>query len=257
MRITINLASRPFADIGPAIKQLRIGMGALAVVAIVLGIGLHALQRKADAARAREHTLDTAIAKVNQERTGYTAMMQQPQNAEVLQQSGTLNKLIDAKAFSWTLAMEDLETVLPGGVQVTTLEPVVDKKTGQISVRLRVLGPRDKAVELVQNLEHSHRFLQPRIIGETAESSNTPNALMEPVSASNRVNFDVLADYNPATADERHAQKKRAQATKSTDENAPHNERFRTGPGLRRPPYAPRPKPQVKHQPKPQAGVPR
>lgn len=253
MRITINLASRPFADIGPALKQLRIGMGALAVVAIALGFGLHALQRQADAARAREHTLDTAIAKVNQERTAYTAMMQQPQNAEVLQQSETLNKLIDAKAFSWTLAMEDLETVLPGGVQVTTLEPVVDKKTGQISVRMRVLGPRDKAVELVQNLEHSHRFLQPRIIGETAESTNTPGAALEPVSASNRVNFDVLADYNPATAEERHAQKKRAEAANTADENAPHNERFRTGPGLRRPPHVPRPN----HQPKPQAGVPR
>ena len=256
MRITINLASRPFADIGPAIKQLRIAGAALAVVAVALGFGLHGLQRKADAARAREHTLDTAIAKVDQERSGYTAMMQQPQNAEVLQQSGTLNKLIDAKAFSWTLAMEDLETVLPGGVQVTTLEPVVDKKTGQISVRLRVLGPRDKAVELVQNLEHSHRFLQPRIIGETAESSNTPNAALEPVSASNRVNFDVLADYNPATAEERHAQKKRAESAKTADENAPRKERFHAGPGLRRPPYTPRTTHQTR-QPKPRPGVPR
>lgn len=253
MRITINLASRPFADLGPALKRLRIAMGALAIVAIALGFGLHALQRKADAARAREHTLDTAIAKVNQERTGYTAMMQQPQNAEVLQQSETLNKLIDAKAFSWTLAMEDLETVLPGGVQVTTLEPVVDKKTGQISVRMRVLGPRDKAVELVQNLEHSHRFLQPRIIGETAESTNTPNAAMEPVSASNRVNFDVLADYNPANPEERRAQKKRAEAARAAGDNAPPNESFRTGPGLHRLPHTAHPN----RHPKPMAGAPR
>ena len=44
--------------------------------------------------------------------------------------------------FSWTLAMEDLETVLPGGVQVTTLEPMRDKD-GHITLHLRVLGPRD------------------------------------------------------------------------------------------------------------------
>ena len=41
MRITLNLATRPFADLGPAIKRLRIGMAVLAVLAIVLGLGLH------------------------------------------------------------------------------------------------------------------------------------------------------------------------------------------------------------------------
>ena len=49
--------------------------------------------------------------------------------------------------------MEDLETVLPGGVQVTTLEPVRDKQ-GNITLRLRIVGPRDKDLETVQNLEH-------------------------------------------------------------------------------------------------------
>ena len=42
-----------------------------------------------------------------------------------------LNQLFDEKTFSWTLAMEDLETVLPGGVQVATLDPTRDQKTGQ------------------------------------------------------------------------------------------------------------------------------
>lgn len=249
MRITINLASRPFADVGPILKRLRIGMGVLAVVAIALGFGLHALQSKADAARAREQKLDVAISRVNQERSGYNSMMQEPKNATVLQQSETLNKLIDAKAFSWTLAMEDLETVLPGGVQVTTLEPMVDKKTGNISVRLRVLGPRDKAVELVQNLEHSHRFLQPRIINETAESTNTPGAALEPVSASNRVNFDVLADYNPATTEEQRPAKKHAAAEKAAQEKTPANASFHTGPRLRRPPYRSLPSKQTQHRP--------
>ena len=95
-------------------------------------------------------------------------MMQQPDNARTLQQAENLNRLFDEKSFSWTLAMEDLETVLPAGVQVNTLEPTV--KDGQISVRLRVVGPRDRDVGLVENLEHSRHFLLPRIVGETAES---------------------------------------------------------------------------------------
>ena len=32
MSITLNLATRPYADIGPALKRLRIAMAALAVL---------------------------------------------------------------------------------------------------------------------------------------------------------------------------------------------------------------------------------
>jgi type IV pilus assembly protein PilN len=203
MRIQLNLATRPFADLGPAIKQLRIAMGVLAVLAIGLGVGLDLLHRKAEEARATEHKVEVRILAVNQEHQGYLNLMQQPANADVLAQAQSLNQLFDEKAFSWTLAMEDLETVLPGGVQVATLEPVRDTKTGIITLHLHVLGPRDRAVELVKNLEHSRRFLSPRIVGENAESANGNNQQAEPVSASNRVNFEVWANYNPADETER------------------------------------------------------
>lgn len=243
MRITLNLASKPFADIGPMLHRTRILIGVLALLAIALGAGVYAMRAKAAAARHREESVDDGIAKLQQERQGYTALMRQPDNAAVLDQSEALNRLIDQKSFSWTLAMEDLETVLPGGVQVTTLEPIRDKKDGHITVRMRVVGPRDKAVDLVKNLEHSRRFLQPRIIGESMESSNAaPGQAIEPVSASNRVNFDVLADYNPATREERKAanRKAAANARKEADANGTPAEtgaENRRGPGMRRPPY--------------------
>ena len=207
MRITLNLASRPFADLGPAIKRLRIAMGLLVLASIGLGLGLRAIDEKADEARARDHSLDGQIARINRERQGYQSLMAQPANARLLDQVGTLNRLFDEKAFSWTLAMEDLETVLPGGVQVSTIEPV-RAKDGHITLHLRVIGPRDRAVELVRNLEHSKRFLLPRIVGENAESTGGPGQRLEPVSASNRVDFDLLAEYNPALPGERKAAKK-------------------------------------------------
>ena len=105
--------------------------------------------------------MQSKIDAINRERQGYQDLMRQPANAQLLTQVGTLNQLFDEKTFSWTLAMEDLETVLPGGVQVTTLEPVRDK-TGNITLKLRVVGPRDRAVDLVQNLEHSRHFLLPQ-----------------------------------------------------------------------------------------------
>lgn len=201
MRVAINLASRHFADVAPAIKNLRVAMGVLALVAIALGLGISALHHKAEAARQRAHSLDGQIAQITHERQQYQAMMQQTDNARTLQQAQNLNQLFDEKSFSWTLAMEDLETVLPAGVQVNTLEPSI--KDSQISVRLRVVGPRDRDVALVENLEHSRHFLLPRIVGETAESQGGPNQRQEPVSASNRVNFDMLADYTPGTPEDR------------------------------------------------------
>lgn len=203
MRITLNLATRPFSDLGPAMKRLRIAMGVLAGVALLLLLGLHALHRKAEEARAREHSLDGAIAGINNERQGYQAMMEKPENARFMEQVAMLNQLFDEKAFSWTLAMENLETVLPGGVQVTQIEPARDKG-GQITLHLRVLGPHNLSDDLVRNLEHSRRFMSPRIVGENAASSNNgPNQPMVPVSTSNQFEFDLLADYIPPTPEER------------------------------------------------------
>lgn len=202
MRVTLNLATRPFADLGPAIKRLRIAMGVMAVLCIGFGIGLHFFHSKAEQARARDHSLDGQINRITREHQQYVDMMHQPPNAALLAQVGALNQIFDEKLFSWTLAMEDLEVVLPGGVQVASIEPA-RAKDGTISLHLRVIGPRDREVELIQNLEHSRRFLMPSIITETAEAGEGQNKLaLEPVSASNRFNFDIQAEYNPATLGE-------------------------------------------------------
>ncbi len=253
MRVSINLASRPFADIAPALKNLRIAMGAFALVAIALGLGLRAVHEKAEEARAHDHSLDGKIAQVKLERQGYENLMHRPDNAGTLLQADNLNQLFDEKGFSWTLAMEDLETVLPGGVQVTTIEPTRGKD-GHITLRLRVIGPRDRAVELVQNLEHSRRFLLPRIVGENSESNGRPGEAVEPVSASNRVDFDVLAEYNPAKPGERKQVKAKAEGTDSSPRRRTRGPQPNPGAVPERPPYTGIPRPHAPLQPR--TGVP-
>ena len=191
----------------------------------------------------RAHSLDGQIAQITHERQQYQAMMQQPDNARTLQQAENLNRLFDEKSFSWTLAMEDLETVLPGGVQVNTLEPTV--KDGQITVRLRVVGPRDRDVGLVENLEHSRHFLLPRIVGETAESEGGPNQRPEPVSASNRVNFDMLADYTPGASEDRKLSTAKGHGKSDPDDAISATRRVRSG----RSPYTGMARPRVPVQP--------
>jgi type IV pilus assembly protein PilN len=245
MRITLNLASRPFADLGPANKRLRIGMGVLAILALLLGLGLHLFHSKAEAARARDHSLDGQIARITQERQAYQDLMRQPANASLLLQAQALNKLFDEKTFSWTL-------VLPGGVMVSTIEPVREKD-GRITLHLHVIGPRDRAVELVSNLEHSKRFLFPRIIGENSESAGGAGQKLQPVSASNSVNFELLAEYNPSTLEERKAARKQAHAAVEAANQPPPAPKPTQPPPANpaRPPYngAPQPAPPQPHAP--------
>jgi type IV pilus assembly protein PilN len=241
MRISLNLATRPFADLGPILKRLRVAMAALATLALALGVGLYLVDKKADAIRVQDRKLDAQIARMANERQGYQATMRQPQNAEVLAQALELNQIFDAKAFSWTLAMEDLETVLPSGVQVTTLEPTRDKN-GNITLHLRVLGPRDRSIQLLENLEHSKRFLRPRMVGESSESAGGPGERVEAVSMSSRVNFDLLADYNPGPSGTRKTTHAGHDASEPAQSSPPAT-------GAHRAPYAGPPRPTAPRKP--------
>ena len=229
MRITLNLATRPFTDLGPAIKRLRVGMAVLAVLCLLFILGLHFFDSQAAEARAREHSLDGAIARIQAERQQAQTFMQRSDNAQLLTQAEFLNEQFDEKAFSWTLAMEAMETVLPPGVQVTSIEPQRGKD-GHITVELRVVGPHDRSVDLVRNLEHSRRFLEPRIESESAENSTNANQQLGPISASNRFEFELFADYNPPALGERMSGKSTADTPASHTPSSAHPPQRGRGP---------------------------
>ena len=197
MRIQLNLASRPFVELGPLYFRLRILVVLLAVTAVPLWLLLATEKRKAAFAQSRLDAVNAQIHALERQRQVFQAAMRQPQNASVLTQSQFLNQMFAEKSFSWTAVMMDLENVLPTGVQVMAIDPV-PTKDGKVTIRLRVSGAHDRGVELVRNLEHSHRFLSPRLARETAENNQNGRG-PEPVNnapAAN-VNFDLLAEYNP------------------------------------------------------------
>jgi type IV pilus assembly protein PilN len=209
MRISINLASRPFVELRPLFARLRIAMAALAVLAIGLGFGLHALNAKAKVATAQMDALRAKTTAVERQRAANEARMRQPDNMSVLERSRFLNALFASKSFSWTAVMMDLERVLPGGVQVTSIDPVISKE-GDVSIRLRVTGDRDKAIQLVRNLETSQRFVSPRLGGETALTAEKASALGRGSAPGarnvntetdallgNGVEFEIFSGYNP------------------------------------------------------------
>lgn len=199
MRITLNLATHPYVELRPLYQRLRVVALLLLVTGAFLWWVLGTQKQKANAAHARATSIETAIARTRGEREQAENSMRQPQNAAVLAQARFLNNLFLHKSFSWTAVMMDLEQVLPAGVQVLNIDPI-PAKDGSVTIHMRVAGPRDKAVSLVRNLEHSRRFRTPRIVGETSQAQNQngrPVANFEPAAINNGVNFDVLAEYNP------------------------------------------------------------
>jgi type IV pilus assembly protein PilN len=174
----------------------------------------------------------------------YRRMMQQPKDAGILQQSAFLNSLFQRKAFSWTATMQDLETVLPTGVQVLAIDPIV-APDGHVIIRLRVTGERDHALALVRNLEKSRHFAAPRLASESLATTQT-NPGMQDVSTANQVNFDILADYRPLPL-EPSSEEKPAKDAKGLKKPAVAQPRKSSGAKAQKQPS------DVKTQPKPNA----
>jgi type IV pilus assembly protein PilN len=196
MRISVNLATRPFVELRPLFARLRLAMGVLAVLAIGLGFALHSLSAKAKVAQAKMDGLKAKTRQFQQERLTNESRMHQPQNVAVLERSQFLNAVFAWKSFSWTAVMMDLEKVLPTGVQVTSIEPAISKE-GDVTIRLRVSGDRDRTVQLVRNLETSQRFLSPRLASEQAQTQEANRSVNAAVVAPGAVQFEILSGYNP------------------------------------------------------------
>jgi type IV pilus assembly protein PilN len=207
MKIAVNLASRPYIDLQSIYSRLQTWIVILALVGGALWYLYHNERTQAETARADVARVENHIRELEQQQRDYRKMMQQPKDAAILQQSEFLNSIFQHKAFSWTATMTDLETVLPTGVQVISIDPIV-APDGHVTIRLRVTGERDRALELVRNLEKSRHFVAPRVATETLATAQGSQGAVQSVSTSNNVNVDILADYRPLPLKARDEEKK-------------------------------------------------
>ena len=220
MRISINLATRPYVQLDRLFRQLRIAIAALAITAVALLAWLHSRSAAARAQGAEVAAIQARTAALNAERTRNEARLREPANAAILRQIDFLNALYQRKSFSWTAVLMDLEEVLPSGVQVTSIDPQI-ASGGQVNIRMRVSGPRERSVQLIRNLEASKRFIAPRLVGEAQQAqekgavgvqmaaaylsgpqTGDPTALVNGNSGAASAgppptDFDIVAGYNP------------------------------------------------------------
>ena len=113
MRLDINLASQPYEDARQFWTRWGTGLGAAAVVTLVLltlTITGWANARRDHRAMAEKRAM---IADRDQLRANAERILNSPENRSTRDESQVLNQLIERKAFSWTLVLENLERVMP------------------------------------------------------------------------------------------------------------------------------------------------
>jgi len=194
MRIDINLASSPYQDArrfwtfwGTGLALLGL-MTALLVYLAVTGF------IRAGHDREQMARLESEIKAYDQEKGQSEAVLNQPQNRMMREQSRFLNELFQRKAFSWTRVFEDLERVMPAHLHVVFIHPDVSAENNA-QIKLLVGGDsREQALDLVRKMEGSKRFKQTRIDSE--KFATDQQRTTDPVQ------FEIVTSYVPLAAPE-------------------------------------------------------
>jgi type IV pilus assembly protein PilN len=189
MRIDINLASQPYHDSRQFWSYWGTGLVLLSLVtALVMFLAATGFVR-AGHDRAQISKLKDKIAAYDREKSEAEAVLNQPQNRALREQSRFLNSLFQRKAFSWTKVFEDLERVMPAHLHVVSINPG-NSADNNLQIKLLVGGDsREQALDLVRKMESSNRFRQTRIESEKVESENQ--------TGGDRVKFEIDALYTP------------------------------------------------------------
>jgi type IV pilus assembly protein PilN len=192
MKFKINLASQPYENAqrfyllwGAVLLVVAALTGALVYGAVLGWRNTHAMSQRVAVEKA---TLD----KLNQQEQADIAILNQPENRDVKDRSLVLNGLIRRKEFSWTLIFADLEQLMPTRLHVISIKPQLNFDN-EIEIHMTVAGDsRDKAIELVHNMEQSREFRHAQVRSET----NVP-VEQGRGQGGDTVVFEISAQYVP------------------------------------------------------------
>jgi Tfp pilus assembly protein PilN len=173
MRLDINLASQPYEDARQFWTRWGTGVGALALLTLILLV--MDVTGFVNARRDRTSIAEkkALIAERDKIRADAESYLNQPEHRTTRDQSQFLNDLIERKAFSWTRVLESLEKVMPPRVHLVSISPRLDEDN-ELSLKMTVAGDsRDRAVELAKRMEESRRFARTQIVSERFSQQQT------------------------------------------------------------------------------------
>ncbi len=189
MRVEINLASRPYEDVGEFYRTWGMLVVAVALITLVLAwLTLSSVMSARTVGRQTAH-LRKQMAQLDREKQAAQDLLNRPENRETRDRSRFLNALIARKAFSWTQVFADLEKIIPAHVHVLAIAPGITEDN-QIQVDMRVEAEsREQSVELIRRLEESKSFRQPQMKSENSQVTSS--------GGRPSVSFDITALYTP------------------------------------------------------------
>jgi len=194
MKFKVNLATQPYEDaqrfflLWGAVLLLIAALTGAQVYGAVLGWrNTHAMAQRIAAEKAN-------LDKLNRQEQADIAILNKPENRDVKERSQVINSLIRSKEFSWTLIFAELEQLMPARLHVVSIKPQLDVNN-EIEVRMKVAGDsREKAIELVHNMEQSREFRHAQVLIESS-SQPDPGRGAQP---GDTVSFEISAQYVPA-----------------------------------------------------------
>ena len=123
MRININLASNPYEAAQEYTRRLGLLVAALAVLTVgLMGYILYQRSQTRDIDQ-KIAAAQQEIASLDAEKAKALAVLNQPQNREVADQSQFLNNLFARKALSWTKVFTEMEKLMPPNIHVVSMKP--------------------------------------------------------------------------------------------------------------------------------------
>lgn len=198
MRININLASQPYEDAKQYVARWGTLVALVGVVTIaLLWLTVHNIRQSSDINRQLSR-MSANISTLDREKAKAEQMLALPQNRGTVDKSEYLNSIFARKAFSWTTVFSDMEKLMPPGLRVLSIAPTLDEQN-ELQVHIIVGGQsRDRAIELVRNLEKTPRF---RDVALRSDVMKVSRSGAESSSSEERdpIKFDIVAQYVPAT----------------------------------------------------------
>lgn len=163
MKYPINLATQPSRKDRPIlVASGAAGLLLVAMLVVLVSLALADRRRSADTRRVIQR-LDQQLARTTAEQSSLGALLQRPENAEVLERSLFLNSLLYWKGISWTKVFADLEKTLPPNVRIMNIRPQVVSEH-QVYLEMMV-GAESQlpVVDLLKRLGSSEAFSSPTV----------------------------------------------------------------------------------------------
>jgi len=229
MRLNINLASQPYEVAREYKRRMTLLIAALSLAAIVLVAYIFYQRAHSRGINRQLADVQGQIDSLNHEESQARAILNKPANHVIADQSEFLNDLFARKAMSWTHIFTVMEKIVPPQLHVVSMKPAYSK-TGDLVLQVVVAtDSRDRAVELVRNMEKSSHFRQPQVVAENVVANTS-----EQSANSGAIQFDIAAIYVPSAADiEEKPDVESASAEKATPSPVPAApvKSVATGPG--------------------------